>query len=661
MYADRPHEFEFSRGDRTLISRLIGHVKKVFEQGNDNKYFQVVEPTDIIESQASVAPLNIPNTFLRKLVETLEKNSNRTRHGYRYDDDIKSIASYIRMLAGPLAYDTLAKNMIGALPSLQSTNRYIAKTHSNIIEGVVRSDELLEYLRQRNLPLRVCLSEDGTCITDKVQYDHRTNQLIGFTLPMEDGLPSPLAYPVNSLAEMVKHFSMDNSISTFANVVMAQPIGNAPPFCLLLFGSNNKYTAKDVANRWQTIKDELKTVGIHTDVYSSDSDPRYNSAMRFLTGLGKQSSIFDAEWFQCSDVLDDEPICFQDTTHIVTKLRNFFLRKGKIAFGNYFIEKEKNIEHSDGTVKFLQIIQYVAEAFLKVELNPLQRVNKIWYSVFILRIWRKYIEARPTYTLKDHFLTTNCMACIEINAHGLVQILLRLENKPNLFAPHIFDSQACEKSFRQMRSFSTVYSTVVNVSIKEMLNRLNKIQLQSDIANELSNSFAFPRMNINDKDYTITSLPSKKEIHDEIKKCKKLAIQEAIELGLIKPNKKNLKLPCPIKPIDLQKQPKPVPLTKSFHSIKIPSLKNIMLKDFSQKFEEKPIGPSSRFIEIIVSKKRVVVKKTSLCWMLRKDVHKLSSDRLQRVRGGSKLKKEIKKKTKPIFKKKVLHKLKTLY
>lgn len=173
------------------------------------------------------------------------------------------------------------------------TNRYIRSSHCHITEGVLRAEELLKFLNERQLPLAVSISEDATRIVNRVQYDSRTNQLIGFTLPLncETGMPIPFSYGARSADEIFNHFASDNNVSSFLNVIMAQPISkNVAPFCLLIFGSNNRYTANDVSKRWQYIQKQLENVGIETITVSSDSDPKYNAAMRELSQLGAASN-----------------------------------------------------------------------------------------------------------------------------------------------------------------------------------------------------------------------------------------------------------------------------------------------------------------------------------------------------------------------------------
>lgn len=118
----------------------------------------------------------------------------------------------------------------------------------------MRCDELRVYLESRNLSMFVSLSEDATRIVDKVQYDSTTNQLIGFVAKINEanGMPIPLNFPARNADEIFNHFSNENAVSTYVNVVMAQQLSkNATPFCLLVFGSDNTYSLKSVKDRWQ--------------------------------------------------------------------------------------------------------------------------------------------------------------------------------------------------------------------------------------------------------------------------------------------------------------------------------------------------------------------------------------------------------------------------
>lgn len=260
---------------------------------------------------------------LNLLLRTANENNERSKHRYRYPTELKSFSSYFRLLCGPLAYNVLQSNLNLALPALPSVNRYIKHRGCTISEGVLRCNELLHYLQDRQLPKIVSLSEDATRIVGRVQYDSRHNQLVGFVLPINQGLPTPFMYKARNASEIFSHFQGGNNVSSFMNVLMAQPMANVAPFCLLAFGTDCKYSSAAVSERWKNITSKLNELNIKVLSISSDSDPKYNSAMRRLSHLGAESNIFDdVEWFSCGN--NDFIYYVQDTTHIGTKMRIFF-------------------------------------------------------------------------------------------------------------------------------------------------------------------------------------------------------------------------------------------------------------------------------------------------------------------------------------------------
>lgn len=131
-----------------------------------------------------------PDSLMKILLKSAIQHTSKNKFGYRHDETVKMFASYLRMIGGRLMYETLHANLPLSLPSIPTVDRYIADTRPPMIEGVLRVDELLQYLKQRNLPLVVFISEDGTRTIGKVNYDSTSNKLVGFSLPLnENGMP----------------------------------------------------------------------------------------------------------------------------------------------------------------------------------------------------------------------------------------------------------------------------------------------------------------------------------------------------------------------------------------------------------------------------------------------------------------------------------------
>lgn len=704
VYYTCPNEFEFLPGDRKMIGIVVNHVQQIFNDKGVKEGIAHFHQNDSSKGDpnkkdlSSSVDLSIDakrtHYFLEQLVLAAKRNESHKKEGYRYELNIKLFATYYRMIAGPLAYETLQKNLSCSLPSLPSTNRYI-RSGFQMIEGVPRFNELLVYLNDRKLPLMVSISEDATRVVGKIQYDSKTNQLVGFTLPLDKstGMPISLYFKARNIHEILEHFSADNAISSLVNVVMAQPLGDAQPFCLMMFGSDNKYSVQDVSNRWQYITRELGKLNIQTLTISSDSDPRYNGAMKKLSNLGHTSSCISFDWFCAGARNTDKTFYVQDLPHIGTKLRNFFLRtsykKVKLPFGSkhsielkhlyYLLDhftKDKHqltasilnpidkqnfesvlrmcdekvtcllqcVKNSKGTIWFLETIRDVLDSYMCPNLPPLQRIQKLWYRIFCIRLWRRYISSHRKYCVEDNFLTANCYTCIELIGHSLIQIIIHLRsiNRPDLFLPFLFGSQQCESIFRKLRSFTSTFSTVANCSVKEMCGRVSKIELQNEIIHMTSSQFEYPRLATKDVPKKSFELPSMQEIIGQIEQCKSLTLETALEFKLC--TKKDVDdsdiFTCKISPYVHKVTKKSrlmlntIPITTK--QLEVSDLNGICLKNFPAKTK---IEENSPFVELYFENQlhRTVVKKTSLCWLLRKDWQRVSNDRLRRVQCSNKI------------------------
>lgn len=136
----------------------------------------------------------------------------------------------------------------------------------------------------------------------------------------------------------------------------------------------------------------------------------------------------------------------------------------------------------------------------------------------------------------------------------------------------------------------------------------------------------------------IHRLPSPEEIINEIVFCEKNAIVTATKLGLItKENSRRRNTVCKINPYTA----KVGCITKQMNSlcvnekrlVKMPDPRNIQLKDYSGKLKCSTVDERSGYAELqSATGRKIIVRKTSLCWLLRNESRKVSSDRLLRVR-----------------------------
>ncbi|KAK4873812.1 hypothetical protein RN001_013172 [Aquatica leii] len=156
------------------------------------------------------------------------------------------------------------------------TNIFLSKNMNDVINTWCQSN--INF--QRNLPKVLWISEDATRVSSKVKYDSKTNKLIGFTMPLVNGMPVTDSFLATS-AKRIQDYFQNGIRSNYAYVVMAQPLSpSAPGYCLSIFGTNNRFIADDLMKRWQHIKLNFKKRGIIVLGFASDGGTRFLKAMR---------------------------------------------------------------------------------------------------------------------------------------------------------------------------------------------------------------------------------------------------------------------------------------------------------------------------------------------------------------------------------------------
>ncbi|KAE9521238.1 hypothetical protein AGLY_018363 [Aphis glycines] len=526
--------------------------------------------------------------------------------------------------------------------------------------------------------------------------------------------------------------------SHYAYVIMAQPLSdNAPPFCIAIFGTDNKFTHLDVMARRKVINDLAADEGITVLGYSSDGDTRLLKSMQSKTYDNKINLSQFSQFF------------VQDTVHIGTKLRTRILKPGiELLIGSYtvsithlfqltelyskdkhlltntdlnpddkmnfnaaekmcsdqVIELLKNILDSQGTISFLKIMNNVLKSYLNKTIGVKERLYCLWHSVYLLRIWRCSIMKNNDLTLKNNCITSNAYSCIELDALALINIVkyfskLENGNDSQMFLPWLYSSQTCEKLFRSTRSMTSTYSTVVNFSLKDFIRKLTRIEILNCIQNDLKitaesnpeNNFLFPRernpsrnyVNINEKiSPKIFEKLSDTDIEDIL--CKSLADakEEALLLGMSIFDD-SINQPQFLKKLNVEQDSSDEDRGENFEmyetqsSPEIPddifsdlsdisSLINIgedlQLKDFTDSstflnsMKVSSISTNSNanaesvengpFINILLhNNKKMVIKKSSFCWLLDNKTERVCNDRLRRFINTDRPKKLSIKKT----------------
>lgn len=192
------------------------------------EYFEILNKLEILFSEnedlkkrllAVMKPLpDCPDPPMSKMMQILlasaKKQAGRRTNGERYDDVVFDLGSLLFHVGGLKNYEILCHNL--PIPKV-SRIRGIIYQHPPVIEGVFRINELKQFLVERNLPLKVHLSEDATVLSPRVQYDPKTNQLVGLVLPFDkDGLPVPASFPATSAHIIAQHFKGKNFYFNFS-------------------------------------------------------------------------------------------------------------------------------------------------------------------------------------------------------------------------------------------------------------------------------------------------------------------------------------------------------------------------------------------------------------------------------------------------------------
>lgn len=141
----------------------------------------------------------------------------------------------------------------------QFSVRCIKDTKECILEGDIRSEDLVKYLSDRNAGTDVWLCEDASGIVSQIKYDQTLDQLVGMVLPIDSNTGCPKRFEHTARdEEEIKSFMQHNK-STLVYIVMAIPLKEGiAPFILQMFGTDNRFTASDVIKRWNFTIQSLK-------------------------------------------------------------------------------------------------------------------------------------------------------------------------------------------------------------------------------------------------------------------------------------------------------------------------------------------------------------------------------------------------------------------
>ena len=216
----------------------------------------------------------------------------------------------------------------------------------------------------------VFLSEDATGIIKKAEYNSHNDDISGFVPPLDsNGMPLMNSFPATS-AEAISGYFANEEKSSLIYVVMAQPLQlGAAPFCLLTFGTNNKFTQKNVTSRWKYIVQKLTSLEITVVGIASDGDTRLLRAMRIEMGLYTKDGRNMRSYYLAKG-LGPPFFSFQDTVHILTKMRTRLLKTDTkpLRIGDYIAD----VSHLNNLIKTVSKSEHL---LVQSDLNLADKMN----------------------------------------------------------------------------------------------------------------------------------------------------------------------------------------------------------------------------------------------------------------------------------------------
>lgn len=309
--------------------------------------------------------------------------------------------------------------------------------------------------------------------------------------------------------------------------------------------------------------------------------------MECFSELGTQDPNLPDNWdkFFFSKFLPDFSSS-QDATHITVKLMRRIIKTVRLGnfvisinFFNEIIEKFPKVQHlmtasdiaskdkmtfsivrkvlhpgveeclkklpeSEAVLVYLKLIKCIVTAYISFDSTPEERIRCAWWSVIFCRYWRadligkkkmdmKNLKQAECVTTLKNFITSNTYTGVELNAHSLLNnlVLCRDEGRPEFFLPGLKSSQQCESYFRRTRSMTSTFSTIINFTVFDLLNRAKRSQAITEMINELGETYIFPKRELSSTHLVPKSLPDNEIISKIIFESMQEAIDDLESLG----------------------------------------------------------------------------------------------------------------------------------
>ncbi|CAF4702834.1 unnamed protein product [Rotaria socialis] len=483
--------------------------------------------------------------FKHTVVETIISNHDRAKSRYCYNDSMREFASCLFILGGRNVYGFIRLNISGLLPSLPIIQSSLDSITNRINEGDFRYDLMCDYLSLQKTNF-IFASEDCTGVIPQIIYNVPSNTFIDFVPHLEDGLPKINTFSTESFSKFENWFGTLNK-SHLLNLHMVQPINldlkSCAPFILSAYGTDNHFTTLDILMRWMTIinqcffadmpnqqfhlRDNAFYVGIpkswdwffmrnHQRIVFFQDSIHLCSKLRNRLLSSKAKMLFGDKLISIDHILQLIETSSKRNHNLVKsdvlpKDRQNFVSCEKIS-NEIVLNELTSIPASEATKIYLEIIRNIRYAFINKDTNYIDRIHYAWENVFLIRFWYTWLSTKTKSELnstlaelfssqahkkkntkQQYFITLPAMFSIEINNHTLVYLaLLVIQHKLPTVCLHvpIVDSQTCESTFRSCRAMSGPFSSIVNFTVHQFLQRVKKLSFLNSIKCQAGDSNA---------------------------------------------------------------------------------------------------------------------------------------------------------------------------
>ncbi|CAF0969260.1 unnamed protein product [Rotaria sordida] len=524
----------------SLLTNLLNEKKKEqqnvnFNQQQEQIYSNIINNNPLLKSlfrwyEHNDTLKNNESTFLTAFIDCIVNNLNKSPNNYRYSKSVEQFALSLFILGGKMTYQFVRMNLSPALPSVQTLNKLISNSDLKINEAHFLFNKLHEYLNGIDVKYAFG-SEDCTGVIRKINYDQQTNSFVGFATPLVNGIPVSKYYQTNSFDQLESWFSSSDK-SSLLNIHMIQPLpssnNSTVPSAFLLsgYGVVNTYTSMDILRRWLFIFDNCLQKNIRIIGFSTDGDAKYLRAMRLANhGLTR------------SDLNPKDRQNFNSCVKIVTDDILSILVASADTYGTFI---------------YLHLLKKIISTYIEKTTKINDRLQSAWCIVFICRMWWTWIQHKQftsttaSATTKRNskakfFITKTAYLSVELNAHNLLYIILLVKQKQlpkEALNVYLFNSQSCESMFRNARSLSGTYSTIINFTVADFLNRsqkisiLNRIKCDNLCQQDDNEHLSFPIHHKHKRDNHLLSLQNLDDIDQlDVEKIISDAYNEALELA----------------------------------------------------------------------------------------------------------------------------------